>query len=737
LFGLLICMWLAIGGTTTHAAVPALSVDPNEVNQTLDGHVELLLDRTMTMDRDRVLESPSWESVSAQPYSKGIEIGVVWLRFRIHNPQAVPVERLLNLGAGRVDEITVWMTDEAGSVQHFEAGENVELSDRAVHHFFPLFPVSLDPGEEVFILTRLLDEGTMNIDITLSDRDEVQNSLENRQWMSGLMSGVFSLVALYALVFYRKVREPMMGWMAALALAGLFQWTTTYGTGLTLFLPVDFRGWTSNRLIVVAYEFSAFCAFFFYVSACQLDRHHPTLTRVIKGFGWLGLINGVAAFALPFVVSVRILYLGVIGLLLTAGLVVRRAAAGDKIAQRLVLAVCVLLAGYLTTLMTEEAILPSTPLSTHYVPIATMIQWILLSEALAYRVRQIEDQRQAARQAQRLEEERTEEIRVAFGRYVAPDLAAKLLNDPDAMTLGGRMQTITILMSDLRGFTGMTDRLGPPAMCALLNDYLGRMTEVIERNGGMVNEFIGDAILTLFGTPLKGSEDELSACRCAIEMQLALEEMNRELSATHGLRLEMGIGIHTGEAVVGNIGSHRRVKWGVIGDPVNMTARIESLTVGTQVLVSADLLARVTEHVVAGPVRQVQVKGRARTLEVAELQAIRADGLAMPEPPDPQRRSVQLIGSARLLAGKELVGDEFTVHITELAINEVRFHCDQTFEEGTNVALRVQQADTWTPPIYAKISPGAETMDDGQVQTTAIITWMEPEVRTSLLDEAV
>jgi len=732
----LVSVWLTAVGFPARAGVASFAVATDQKRQVLDGHVEVIFDRTWSMELAAVQGSADWTAVGPRPYVKGLDRGVVWFRARIHNPTSMPVDRLLQISSGLVDEMTVWVTDGSGTVRRFEAGEDVALSDRVVDDFFPLFPVSLEPGEEVVVHARLVDEGTLNVGLSLSDRDAVRKYLGERQWRSGLMTGVFSLVFLYAMVVYRRIRDPMMGWMAALALASLFQWLTTHGTELSLLVPVASRGWTTNRLIIVGYELTAFCAFYFYITACQIDRHHPVITRVVKGFGWLGLVNAVAVFVLPYVLAIRILYLGVIGLVIVAGTVVWRVIRGDRIAKRLVLAVGVVLLGYLSTLLTEEGFLPRTWWSGYFVPITSMLQWVLLSEALAFRVRQIEEQRLAAREAQKAEELRTEQIRTAFGRYVAPDLAAKLLDDPEALALGGRMQTITILMSDLRGFTGLTDRLGPPAMCALLNDYLGRMTEVIEGHGGMVNEFIGDAILTLFGTPLQGAEDELDACRCAIEMQIELEKMNEELAETHGLRLEMGIGIHTGEAVVGNIGSDRRVKWGVIGDPVNMTGRIESLTVGTQVLISAELLARVEGRVGAGPVRSVQVKGRSRTLEVAELRSILGEVWTMPQLPDPQSQSVRLEGAVQVFDGKALVGEDHAVDVVELGRSEVTFQCARSFREGTDLALRVRKSDVWTSPIYAKVCEDGSPMADGRQVTRATITWMEPEVRASLLETA-
>lgn len=183
-------------------------------------------------------------------------------------------------------------------------------------------------------------------------------------------------------------------------------------------------------------------------------------------------------------------------------------------------------------------------------------------------------------------EARNRFIQSVFGRYMSDQVVEKLLDAPDALSMGGELRTVTILMSDLRGFSSLSERLGPSDVIVLLNEYLAGMTDVIYAHGGTIDEFIGDAILVLFGAPLPQEGDALRAVRCAVAMQRAMAGINAR-NAGRGLpAVEMGIGIHTGEVVVGNIGSERRAKYGVVGRNVNLASRIEAFTVGGQVLVS-------------------------------------------------------------------------------------------------------------------------------------------------------
>ncbi len=213
-------------------------------------------------------------------------------------------------------------------------------------------------------------------------------------------------------------------------------------------------------------------------------------------------------------------------------------------------------------------------------------------------------------------------IRDVLGRYVSPELAEQAVRDRGTLRLGGEIRTVSILMSDLRGFSGLSERLGPERMIGLLNRYLGSMTPVILRHGGTINEFIGDAILVLFGAPFERPDDAERAVRCAWAMQRAMAGFNAE-SRSQGLPpLVMGIAVHSGRVVAGNIGSQDHMKYGVVGPPVNVTGRIEALTVGPQVLVSESTLERVRHLVSVGPGTAVAVKGVPEPVVVYELQGV-------------------------------------------------------------------------------------------------------------------
>jgi len=173
-----------------------------------------------------------------------------------------------------------------------------------------------------------------------------------------------------------------------------------------------------------------------------------------------------------------------------------------------------------------------------------------------------------------------------FGRFFSDEIVRQLLDTPDGLALGGKKRTLTIMMSDLRGFTAISERMDAVDLISMLNRYLGEMTEVIQRRSGTIIEFIGDGIMAIFGAPAPSGTHAADAIAAAVEMQARMEAVNAWNAERGYPELEMGIGLNTGEVIVGNIGSEKRTKYGVVGSQVNLCGRIESYTVGGQVLVS-------------------------------------------------------------------------------------------------------------------------------------------------------
>lgn len=210
-------------------------------------------------------------------------------------------------------------------------------------------------------------------------------------------------------------------------------------------------------------------------------------------------------------------------------------------------------------------------------------------------------------------------IKNTFGRYLSNEIVSNLLDNPDGLDMGGQLQTVSILMADIRGFTTISETLAPQDVVQLLNNYLGRMADIIMAHGGTVDEFIGDAILALFGAPIVSENDCTNAVSCAIEMQRQMDQVNA-LNKEQGLpEIRIGIGINTGEVVAGNIGSATRAKYGVVGHAVNLTSRIEDQTKPGEILVANSTLEQINKAVISGRTLQLQPKGMSDIVGVTEV----------------------------------------------------------------------------------------------------------------------
>lgn len=222
-------------------------------------------------------------------------------------------------------------------------------------------------------------------------------------------------------------------------------------------------------------------------------------------------------------------------------------------------------------------------------------------------------------------------IRNAFAHYVSPVVVQSLIKDPSQLSLGGKRQTITVLFSDIVGFTTLSEKLTPEDTVALLNDYLTAMTDVIFEFGGTLDKYQGDAIMALFGAPLEDKNHAVHAVHAALRMRQALTVLHDKWSAIANLpfkeeltQLDFRVGIATGAAVIGNVGSQKRFDYTAIGDIVNLGSRLEAINrkYGTRVIVNKSTFEAITENSSPFACRKldvVRVKGKAIETEIFEI----------------------------------------------------------------------------------------------------------------------
>jgi adenylate cyclase len=213
-------------------------------------------------------------------------------------------------------------------------------------------------------------------------------------------------------------------------------------------------------------------------------------------------------------------------------------------------------------------------------------------------------------------------LKTTMGKYMTASVIEHLMSGK--VQLGGETLPVTILFSDIRSFTTISEKMNAQELVGLLNEYFTEMVGIVMDNEGVVDKYIGDAIMAVFGAPVPKKNDAIHAVLAAVRMRVALKKLNARLAERGIPALRTGIGIHTGEVVAGNIGSERRMEYTVIGDAVNLASRLESNTkdLGVNVLISEDTWKLVKDAVVARPVKEITVKGRKQPVMTYEVVGI-------------------------------------------------------------------------------------------------------------------
>ena len=212
-------------------------------------------------------------------------------------------------------------------------------------------------------------------------------------------------------------------------------------------------------------------------------------------------------------------------------------------------------------------------------------------------------------------------VKKLFGRYVSRDVYEQLLEHPESAELGGARREMTVLFSDIRGFTSVTEKGNPEDLVAQLNEYFSRMVEIVFRHHGTVDKFVGDMVMALYGAPLDDPAHAEHAVATAVDMVRELGELNRKWAGEQRAQLDIGIGINSGDMIAGNIGSSSIMSYTVIGDNVNLGSRLESLNkeYRTRIIISDATRGRLTGAYETAPLGEVVVKGKTRPVAIFEV----------------------------------------------------------------------------------------------------------------------
>lgn len=326
-------------------------------------------------------------------------------------------------------------------------------------------------------------------------------------------------------------------------------------------------------------------------------------------------------------------------------------------------------------------------------------------------------------------EKSSEIIKKMFGRYLSTEVMNSLLDNPAALELGGERRMVTIMISDLRGFSELSERLTPEQVVQMLNSYFEVMVDIILEHHGMINEIVGDALLVVFGAPQHMEDRTQQAVACAIDMQNAMAGVN-EMNRSDGLpALEMGIGINETEVIVGNIGSSKRSKYAVVGSGVNMASRIESYSVGGQVLISESVQQSIGHLLRIDAQLEVNLKGPHETVRIYEVGGIAGDHNRTLNGTDPPlfhlARKIPL--QYVILEGKNIGTQKFAGVINRLSTQCAEIRLAHPAPPLTNLRLELDEVDN---RLSATFFYGKVLKSDRRIESHHLIrfTSVPPEI---------
>lgn len=223
-----------------------------------------------------------------------------------------------------------------------------------------------------------------------------------------------------------------------------------------------------------------------------------------------------------------------------------------------------------------------------------------------------------------LEGQNKEKIKRAMGKYISDDIMEKVVKNIDELKLGGKRAEVTVLFADIRGFTSMSEQMSAEEVSNILNEYFAEIEPIITKHNGIINKFIGDAVMAIFGEPIADKKHALNGVKCANDMLKAVKKLQHKWLEEGKPKIEIGVGINTGEVFVGNIGSERRMEYTVIGDTVNLASRIESYNkiYKTNFLIGPSTYEDVKNYVNVIKISDVQIRGKAQKLDIYEVLSV-------------------------------------------------------------------------------------------------------------------
>ncbi len=586
-------------------------------------HAEIFFDTTLALDFAAV-QTPAMAArftpFNRPSYNKRPVPGAVWVRFAVANREAVPLERVLVVDNRSVDELDVWLDDPTGSWTHYSSGQNVPVAERIIPTMSPMFPLKVAPGATLHVVMRFNAE-ILTASAELLNLPEIIARESMRNLVCGMLLGLVLLVTAYSAYLYVRLREALNAWLA-LTGVGMLLFIVFYvwGDGFAWF-PESIAAYAELRaeligIFLIATGLSGFLSQILVLrTTAPLIARYTTLLHL---YCWVSLAVSLVANGFLGSTLAEIAVAGMLPPVITA---CWRSLRYQREGLVIAIALIVVLATSAWPIATARGWMHADRLTPYAPAVGFTVFMVMLAAGAGQRLEYQRRKRERAISDRLAEAEKNEALSKTFERYV-PQEFLSCLDKTSILEIqrGDHVQRqMSVLFSDIRSFTTLVEGHSHDENFSFINRYFASMEPPIRTAGGFVDSYEGDAMMALFPGKQAGLADD--AVAAGIGMMKALAAFNRERTAEGKAPVSIGIGVNTGELILGTIGSAERMKCGVIGDPVNVAARVEGITklYGTAMLITESTYSQLRSPVELREVDRVKVKGKHAAVTVYEV----------------------------------------------------------------------------------------------------------------------
>jgi adenylate cyclase len=600
-------IWLSLILVTAINGSQGIILNEYSGEQSLSNYLSFYEDKTNELEIKDILstevEKKFIKNEKAYP-AFGFSKSTIWGKFTVKNESKISKDWYLAFNFPHLEKITLYFPDENGKFYVSKIGKEIPFSDRIIKHRLLISPLQNLGTKEKTIYFQVQSNETLEFPMSIMDTSGLAMKNYEEMFISGSYYGILLIMFFYNLFIFISIRDRSYFYyifyilLYGLAQAGLDGYLDQIIKPERYQYVRDFRVFAPTITIIIVFLFTD--------SYLSLDEKFPKIHRLIIRLIPVTVIPVIVYFFTGFYFAVQlsiVLMLASSILQIVIGFI---AARKSESARYYLIAWIFFLVGVIIfSLKAANIFIPV--LTTYAMQFGNVLEVAVLSFGLGDRFRLLQ-----------IEKELVSET---FGKVVDPAIRDHLLNGN--MEMGGEEKNATILFCDIRKFTELSEKYSPREVVTQLNQYFETISNSIRNHHGLVNKYIGDALLALFNVPIEDSQHCDNALRAAISMDEDVQTLNIEFKKQGMQPLKMGIGIHSGPVLAGNIGSSVRMEYTVIGDNVNIASRIEGLNklYNVPILASSnviDNLGNVSEFNIR-EIDKVRLKGKSKAVKIFEV----------------------------------------------------------------------------------------------------------------------